>query len=424
MRRLLAATCALAALAGGPAALADTSATVGTGAGANGSVVQVFDIRQPSKYSLNFRWCDGLTCGDADPECFSNKWIPSFEAPALQLRLPPASAGKDPFDRLGKVMVQQINEHEQVISTVEKAFQRQEQMLEMLRDIQLQQDTLMRSMMQNLRAHQNDAGRLCGLTDEQRQGFQEEFGAELDNRGNEHLRVTVVWERPEGGATLPPAMLTLGSTVLNSGHEGDAALAAMEVAGLGPADYPAFRQDGGDWSGLELGGQPFERTGSVPTTLANLLAAAGDDTDPGRLGQELLDRGAWKPGTGTALGAMRDFLTSKQLTVQETTLLGALGRLGSAGTEVGSVLAAYTDSSGRQPQENLVLLTGYDAARDRVTVLDPARGEQTMTTEQLAAGNPYLFQVATQRQQQALQAATTAVQTMVDTQLQTIRNLR
>lgn len=423
MRRVLAAACALAALAGGPPAFADTGATVGTSAGANGSVVQVFDIRLPSKFSLTFRWCDGLSCGDAAPECYSNKWIPSFEAPSLEMRLPPAASGQDPFAPIRQVIVQQVDENNRVLSTMQQTIERQQQLQQILHSIELNRNDQIRGIIENLRAHRDGSGRQCGFTDEEKKGFEQKFGSDLDNTGNEHLRVTVVWNRPDNGSTLPPTLLTLGSNALNSGHEADAALQAVQLTSLDPAAYPGFRQNDGKWSDLQVGGQPFDRTGSVPTTLANLLVAAGLKTDPALLGQELFDRGTWKPGTGTPLNAMRDFLASKQLAVQETTLLSGLGQLASSGTNVGSVLVAYTDTTGKQPQENLAVLTGYDPGHDRVTVLDPARGRQTMTTEALAAGNPYLFQVATQHQQQLLQTATSAVQSSVDTQLGIIRNI-
>jgi hypothetical protein len=420
---VLTAAWALAALAGGPPAFADASATVSTGAGTNGQVVQVFDLRMPGKFSLNFRWCDGLTCGDAAPECYSNKWIPSFDTPSIELRLPPASPGRGDFEPIHQVIVQRVGEDDRVLSTIQQAMQQQNEMNQLLRTIELNQNDAIRGILQNLRAHKDDSGRLCGLTDEEKKGFEQEFGLELDNTGNEHLRVTVIWNHPEQGSTLPPALLTFGSNVLNSGHEGDAAFQAMEIAGLDAA-YPGFRQDDGTWSDTRMGGHPFDRTGSLPTTLANLLAGGGQKTDPGLVGQELFDRGTWKPGTGTPLNAMRDFLTFKQLTVQETTLLGALGQLQVSGTKTGSVLVAYTDTSGKSPQENVALLTGYDPGRDRVTVLDPARGSRTIPIDQLAAGNPYLFQVATQQQQQMVQTATAAIRSTVDAQTAIIRNVR
>ncbi|HLF41021.1 MAG TPA: hypothetical protein VI854_06050 [Acidimicrobiia bacterium] len=387
--------------------------------GLTGVVGQAILVDLNPRLELLFRFCSGLTCGDADPECFSNKWIPSFPEPRVILAVPPGG-----FEQATEVLVERLDTDGNVVS--EQKLRQAGEVLRTLNQLQIDLHESSKGIIQNLRAHTDGSGKLCGFTDDEKAGFVQEFGTGLDTSASQ-MRITILWKPPAEGEVIPPVRAQLGSTTLNSGHEHDtvAAVAARQAAAdLEPASYAEYRQDKGDWADDVVAGAPFKETGTVATALANLLSGLGRDEDPAAVGQALAERGAWTPGSGVGWDAMRGYVGSLGLQHTETTLLSATGSLSSAGTALASTLAAFTDRSGKEPTETVVVLTGYDPGKDRVTMLDPVRGERTMTVSELAAGNPYLLQVATQRQQEAYDTLAATLRAQSEAQLATIRNLR
>jgi serine/threonine-protein kinase len=64
----------------------------------SGEAVQVSEVRSPTTIPLGFGFCSGQTCGDADPECLSDLYIPQFGAAlvtTLTVATPPGATPSD-----------------------------------------------------------------------------------------------------------------------------------------------------------------------------------------------------------------------------------------------------------------------------------------------------------------------------------------
>ena len=197
----------------------DSSALRATCAGADGGAVastqvacstvlpaeddtrtQIIDLASPDQVALKFSFCNGLTCGDVDPECYSNKWIPSFsdQVPAsITLPVPDGLT-------IGKVTVGSAAEPGAAYAkgsdvTIGTGADGQAH-------IQL-------NVVGHELAHvvQKTNGRVCGITQEEKDQLEQTEGTALNGQKTRSVRVVVEWHGPTS-TPLP------GTVRLNEGN--------------------------------------------------------------------------------------------------------------------------------------------------------------------------------------------------------------
>jgi hypothetical protein len=150
----------------------------------NGDVRQTVDVTTPTSIPVSFGFCSGFTCGDADPECLANQFIPGFGAGAVvrsvQL-VPPAGAhlkdvvaGEGPaLPRVRAVAATPNTNPDGSVSV-----------------------NVPSELMSHFRTH---LGRVCGLGDAAHTDFVNKYGTAFDNSAGALIRVVVTWT----GATQP-----------------------------------------------------------------------------------------------------------------------------------------------------------------------------------------------------------------------------
>lgn len=138
--------------------------------------IQIIEIQLPKKVPLRFAYCDGRVCGDADPECASNKWMPQFAgAMARRVVVGPIAGGS--VDSAATSGAKAPATAESSVSV-----------------------GVSNAVVASLRMHLRD-GRVCGYTDEEYQAFRGRFGSEYVNE-NTTFRIAVRWR--SGSAGTPP----------------------------------------------------------------------------------------------------------------------------------------------------------------------------------------------------------------------------
>jgi hypothetical protein len=174
-----------------------TVACSGTVTTADGDLLQFLDIVVPTDTALSFSYCDGLRCGDADPECYSNLWIPQFAdkvVGSLTLTPPPGATPVEVAAGSGARAggLSQVSTAPTIgangsvtiggLSPVASALS------EYVRD-----------------------GKLCGLTEREYESFRSVHGSNLQNHDSRVVRVVIRWT----GGKAPSSVQLNGATQLS-----------------------------------------------------------------------------------------------------------------------------------------------------------------------------------------------------------------
>ena len=348
----------------------------------SGDVVQSLVLTEPLTMQLTFGYCDALSCGTSENiDCVGNLYIPQF-SPLLSLSVPPlpgararhvlVSAGPAPgatalvgYDDLAG------------IHTVDSSLLAAPPAV-------AADGTLTFTFASPLRAeflaHTRSNGQVCGFSADQLKAFRAAHGAAYDG-GVAIIDMVIVWSPP---STTAPATQAV---VLDGSDQKQAITYTAAPATAPPHAATAFRQDDSRWASTAEGTSTFAAVGTVPTAVAAALSALGVTADPPTVGHDLAAAGAWKPGQGTVWSALVSYLGSKNVTVAESTLQAAV-------QGGGVFLVAESVSSGDVSRETVLAVTGYEAATDTFSVIDPTSGATSRSFDSLAGGNPWVLQLS------------------------------
>jgi hypothetical protein len=150
--------------------------------------IQVIDLASPAEVPLKFSFCNGISCGDADPECYSNKWIPSFaDKVPVSVQIPVPDGLRPSRVTLGAGG-----------SSAAGGFDRH--------DVSWNSgggsiNVSLRSIVGHELTHvlQQTDGKVCGISEEEHQKFVDDQGDTLKNQ-TRSVRIVVEWE---GADTTP-----------------------------------------------------------------------------------------------------------------------------------------------------------------------------------------------------------------------------
>ena len=247
--------------------------------------------------------------------------------------------------------------------------------------------------------------RPCAVSDERRDEILAEFGPVVEV-GVAAVVIDVVWQRDTaaedepveqvvqvGGAPQtitfqpapsPPPLVTDAPVFVQDDEAWADTLAPATPSEAPPPTTPATPATPATDVPSEPPPPAFADVGTVPTILANAFVRLGHDVDPAVVASRLIDAGAWRPGVGASFAPfLRDgvvrFDALLDGAVQEATPTGIVDVLDDLAAGEAIVLAGLATPAAR----SMVLLTGYDAATDTLSVLHPRRGETTTTVRRL-----------------------------------------
>jgi len=149
---------------------------------------------------------------------------------------------------------------------------------------------------------------------------------------------------------------------------------------------PVLLQSDSRWAATRAGNTTVGSAGTVATAVAMALSAVDRPIDPPSVARDLVRAGAWDPSRGTDWERLQGYL-NQHVVAGEVDLPAAAVRARSGYIS----LAALTDASGGETHETLVVITGYDPARDTFQLIDPRQGSTEWTWDRVAAANPWLI---------------------------------
>jgi hypothetical protein len=161
-----------------------------------GDRLQILDVVVPRRTALTFSYCNGLSCGDADPECYSNKWIPQFAGGVvgtLTLTPPPGAAAAEVVAGTGaaggalRPLPTAVVPGPGGAVTVTSSSPLASELAKYARD-----------------------GKQCGLSAGEHQAFLRRFGSSFESTDTEVVRVVVRWKGGTPGTTPQPPRLNGG----------------------------------------------------------------------------------------------------------------------------------------------------------------------------------------------------------------------
>jgi hypothetical protein len=159
----------------------------------SGDILQTVDLVMPATITVGFRFCDGLSCGDADPECYSNQWIPSFGGENLSrmtIAPPPgaraagvvAGAGSSAGSLSQLAATPTIGADGSVTVSVP-------------------------SPTRSAIASRFHDGKICGFSEDEKRAIEERLGSSYDNSAQRVVRVVIRWKGASAGASPPPVRI-------------------------------------------------------------------------------------------------------------------------------------------------------------------------------------------------------------------------
>jgi hypothetical protein len=150
------------------------------------SRTQIIDLASPEQVPLKFSFCNGLTCGDANPECYSNKWIPSFAGQVPASITVPVPDGLT----IGKVTVGSAGDSGSA-GYAKGADVSMSTSPDGQAHIQL-------NVVSHELAHAVQAtnGQVCGIPEEEKNQLEQAEGTVLNGQKTRSVRVVIEWEGP------------------------------------------------------------------------------------------------------------------------------------------------------------------------------------------------------------------------------------
>ncbi|GAC1578928.1 MAG: hypothetical protein NVS3B24_11900 [Candidatus Dormibacteria bacterium] len=368
----------------GPAAFAAAveapSGTPVFTAGPAGSVVERVTIVSPATVPLSFAYCDAFVCGNSDNiDCIGNSYVPGFGS-AVPLTM---TLGPPPGSRLEKALVSAgpAPGVDTALAVFDPGGGGETPSHLLAGAPQVGSDGSLRlefatPWRKALQPHY-DAGRkrYCGFNAEQKASFTRSFGVTYSNP---YPAITVLarWS--------PAVQAGTTSVVINGASQNAATTTAPRPPPAGPV--PVLLQYDARWAGTRAGATTIGSAGTVATAVAMALTALGLRAEPPAVAQDLVRAGAWDPSRGTDWERLVGYL-NQRVAAGEVDLPAASVR-----AQGGAIsLAALTDSSSGSPHEAMVVVTGYDPARDSFRVIDPRGGADTWGWDRIAAANPWLI---------------------------------
>lgn len=366
------------------------SAAIGdvwTKTSSDGRVVQWIEVLAPPFINLEFRYCDPLSCGNADNyECVANKYIPQFaDVLPRQISISPL-----PGSHAEKIFVK-AGPAPGFISTggyfdPDNPAPGNEFLLSGAPQIGSDGSVTINfgsgfnpSFTQALRALPRQRGQVCGLTEEEYKGFRNTFGNRFDNSYRQYYKIAIVWSKPSSCCS--------ATQEINLNEQRRA-----NLSGWGNLSQPkpyVYTQQKGSWASQKVKDVDFAKSGTVPTAIATALSAFDYKTTPDQVGRELADRGVWQPGKGSDWGRVGEYLRSKGLEVEEINVFTLLDRAGSGPL----FFAAYDEPRGKDFVSKTIVVTDYDASQNALKAIDPTSGRRTLSLEKFLEGNPWIYQV-------------------------------
>jgi hypothetical protein len=161
---------------------------------APGEVQQVVDLLGPSSFAVSFGYCNGFTCGDADPDCLANRYIPGWPAEVVRtvtVTPPPGATLKQAIVGTGPAP-----------SSVRPAAAPPPTVAA---DGAVTVD-VPSPLMSHFQTH---LGRICGLGEADHTAFVQQFGPAFDNSAGAAVRLLVTWSgatNATAGAAAPVAL--------------------------------------------------------------------------------------------------------------------------------------------------------------------------------------------------------------------------
>ena len=373
------------ALAGGAGGQGNTASGVPSFfAGPNGTVVERVAFTSPASVPLGFSYCDAFTCGNSDNvDCIGNSYVPSFGgAVPLSVRLAPppgvkidralVSAGPAPGADTALALFDAASPSGSRPSLLTAAPG-----LAPDGALALEFATPWRSAME---PHFNaKLARYCGFSKEQRAAFSSSYGSAYRNP-YPIITVLVRWAAPSSLDGLKTSVSLNGAV-----REVPVAIAA---GARRPGTPAVLLQGDPRWSATPEGHTTLGSSGTVATAVASILSALGTPTTPPMVAQDLIRSGAWKPASGTDWTGLVGYLNTRaaatEIDLPEAAANARAGRL---------ALAALTDGGGGPGRETVVVVSGYNAARDTFTVIDPRLGQLEWSWDRVADANPWIVAV-------------------------------
>ncbi len=361
-------------------------------------ITQTFLIQAPTLIPLTFSYCNGLSCGNPDdPElgCYVNLYNPNFtnELPKNLIigALPAgASTGKPVklYAKSGQLAGPDLNYgYYDPVHTADwnKTIFRSAPVFGSDGSVTLQFSQ--GPFDEFVRAKLSPKGRVCGLNDEELRAFRAKYGEVFNNTDRATIKIAIIWEMENPEYANPVGQQLQQNLTIDTSTR-------VLSQTLSPSTPPqertkVFRQTDRQWSNLTNGETQFSETGTIPTTLANLLARYDATSDPSLVAKDLLTKGLpWE--TGLSWQQLANYLENdKKIHVTETTAFGTLQHL----AQQQPVLTALTNKTKDGARESLIVIESYNPTKDRFTIIDPVRGSTTMSWQELMQGAPWFLTV-------------------------------
>jgi len=354
----------------------------------DGRVIEWVEVLAPPFVDLTFRYCNAQSCGNQENlECVGNKYIPQFADNLPQKLTIPSLSGSHPekiFIKAGPAPgfiatggyfdANDTNSwNEYILSGAPQ--------IGADGGVTINFGTGIKTALgKALAALPRQGDQVCGLTEEEYQGFRNSFGDRFDNSYRQYYKIAIVWSKPSSCCSATQEIELDGRK-------------RTDIVGWRNQSKPELRvytQQKGDWADRQVGGTDFAKSGTVPTAVASTLSAFGGGLTPDKVGLELMERGVWKPGEGSDWGRLGEYLRSKVSGVEEVNAFTLRDRAGTGDI----FLVAYDERRGSKVVSKTIVITDYDPSRKEFQAIDPTRGERNLSFDKLLLGNPWIYRVS------------------------------
>lgn len=350
----------------------------------DGTVLQTIQMQAPTQvYRLDFRYCDGLTCGNPqDPEldCYVNKYNPQFVLPprSLVITPPPGSSVKKVFLKAGSLPgftgsygywdpYNQSGWNSSILSDAPSVGSNGSL------TFNFKQPNFMGAF------SRAPSGRVCGLSEEEYRAFGKTYGTTSDdNFYQSYFKLGIVWSPPTSGGLVNTMINLDGQKQENQW---------VYLASRSPTPLAVPKTD----PNQPYLGDIFGKTGTIPTVVAGILARLGQSVNPVDLAHALEKAGVASE-KGIVWDGLKNYLASQQqptFTARDITAADAL-RGASSGV---TYLTTFTTETKTGRVETTVFLTGFEAARDRVEFLTTEGQRLKVDTELYLRGQPWIMDI-------------------------------
>jgi hypothetical protein len=397
---------------------------------------QVIVVNQPSQVKLTWGFCNAQSCGTSQNiECVGNKYMPGYGVlEKLKVGAPTGFKLKGLFTLFGPL----TNVLNQGLSQIAESMKALDQAaLESVATpsgvgtdpdggVNIKLDT---GGIGDTLKFDKDFNMVCGHPEEEKQAIVADLGPEPTNPTAKGV-IGILWEKSrntsgpitqqistnnDAPVSIPPIDLSgvadalkgiagILQPVIEQVTKSLAAPTFQNLRVPAPPDAKGA-QTGTGTPDQFVGGSPAPKwfpmssnVAAVPVAVTTALAYAGVSVPPADAAKSLLQSGAWKPGTGTDFNAMvgatkgivnqaKSAMPPAQAKLFEGVTVGPAtitDVIASFESETAGPSAFVADFELEKGGSAVATITGYDAAKDRLTVVPQGGKPHTLSLEAAA----------------------------------------